>query len=63
MDWTSYASRKFVLTVLAIIVIMIATIFITDMERLKWFVSVLVGLIASFNIGQGIADSKEGVKK
>ncbi|MBN1124701.1 MAG: hypothetical protein JXA82_06825 [Sedimentisphaerales bacterium] len=49
-------SKKVLLTLAAMAVITVATLVVSDTERLQWFAAIIGGLVGSYNIGQGIAD-------
>ena len=49
-------SKKVLLMLTAMIVITIAVLTVSDMQRLQWFAAIIGGMISSYNIGQGIAD-------
>lgn len=51
-----FKSKKILLTLSAMVAVTLAFLLISDVDRLRWFTTILAGLVGSFNVGQGIAD-------
>jgi predicted Na+-dependent transporter len=54
--YNKYLSRKFILTIIAMLVIMVVAIW--DHDELPTIVASISGLVGLYTLGQGIADSK-----
>ena len=49
-------SKKFILSLIGLLAILLLLILERDLETCKWFSAFVVGIIGSFNIGQGLSD-------
>jgi len=53
-------SKKMVALILGIVAVTILVLAGTDLETLKWVGGFIAGMVASLQIGQGIADGLSG---
>ena len=55
-------SKKMVALILGVVAVTALVLAGTDLETLKWVGGFIAGMVASLNIGQGIADGLSGGK-
>ena len=51
------SSKKSVLSILGLVAIVVLVLMKTEPETLKWVGGFITTILASFNVGQGIADA------
>jgi len=57
MNLSDYKSKKMIITIAGLVIVGTA-LFIpgVDQEMIKWFGGFVAGIVASFNVSQGVAD-------
>jgi len=53
---TLFQSKKMIITLVGIVAVVTLVILGRDLETVKWVGGFITGIVASLNIGQGIAD-------
>ena len=51
-----FRHKKFVITVIGIVVLCVLCVSRVDKQMIEWIGKMIIGLVGSFNVGQGIAD-------
>jgi len=49
-------SKKMIFSLLAVVAVLVLVLTGQDMETIKWVGGFITGIVASLNVGQGIAD-------